>query len=45
MPLIVITVDNSDEAGGKKEGDCPLIIIVNNSIKEITSEGTRKFPL
>ena len=45
MSLVVIYVDNSDVAGGNKGGDWPLIVIVNDSINKITSEGTRNFPL
>ena len=30
---------------GRKGGDLPLIIIVNNSINKITSKGTHNFPL
>ena len=42
MSLIAISVDHSVRAGGR---DLPLIIIVNNSINKITSEGKRNFPL
>ena len=45
MYLVVIYVDNSDVAGGNKGGDWSLIVIVNDSINKITSEGTRNFPL
>ena len=45
MPLIIISVDNSDVAEGSKGGERPLIIILNNSINKITPEGTRNFPL
>ena len=44
MSLIAISVDNSDANAGSKGGDWSLIIIVNNSINKITSEGTRNFP-
>ena len=45
MCLIVISVDNGDVAGGKQRRDWPLIINVNNMINNVTSEGTRNFPL
>ena len=46
ISLIAISVDNSDVLHGSKgRGNWPLIIIVNNSINKITSEGTRNFPL
>ena len=44
MSLIAISVDSSDANAGSKGGDWSLIIIVNNSINKITSEGTRNFP-
>ena len=45
MCLIVMSVDNGDVAGGKQRRDWSLIINVNNMINNVTSEGTRNFPL
>ena len=39
MPLVVISINNSGVLEGSKGGDWPLIIIVNNLINKITSEG------
>ena len=45
MFLIVISVNNSGVLEESNRRDWPLIMIVNNSINKITSEGTHNFPL
>ena len=44
MPLVIISINNRGVLEGSKGGDWPLIIIVNNSINKITSEGPHNFP-